>query len=142
MRVVLDTNVLVSALIFPGATPETVYRLALEGRIELVTSPPLLAELARVLAEKFGWTQVAVTEALEQIRRIALIVEPSNSLRVIATDPADDRVLEAANAADAPVIVSGDHHLLDLGGWQSLRILSPAAFLAESATATRSPTGH
>ena len=52
MRVVADTNVLVSALIFPGGAPEAVYRLALEGGIELVTSRPLLAELGRVLTQR------------------------------------------------------------------------------------------
>ena len=57
MRVVADTNVLVSALIFPGGSPEAVYRLVLERRIELVSSRPLLAELARVLTDKFGWNQ-------------------------------------------------------------------------------------
>ena len=131
MRVVADTNVLVSALIFPGGAPEEVYRLVLEGRIELVTSRPLLAELGRVLVEKFGWAPERAEEAVEQVIRVAEIVIPSERVSEIAADPADDRVLEAAAEGSAAVIVSGDGHLLELGTWRGIAIRTPAAFLAE-----------
>ena len=130
MRVVADTNVLVSALIFPGGAPEEVYRLVLEGRIELVTSRPLLAELGRVLVEKFGWAPERAEEAVEQVIRVAEIVIPSERVSE-AADPADDRVLEAAAEGSAAVIVSGDGHLLELGTWRDIAIRTPAAFLAE-----------
>ncbi len=74
MRIVADTNVLVSALIFPGGSPEAVYRLVLEDRIELVTSRPLLAEVGRVLTLKFGWQPARAEEAVEQLVRVARIV--------------------------------------------------------------------
>ena len=131
MKVVLDTNVLVSALVFPGGVPEQVYRLAIEGRITLVTSPPLLAELGRVLTQKFGWQDDYLRAALAQIVRIGVIVEPLERVSIIADDPDDDRVLEAAQTAGAAVIVSGDRHLLSLGHWGEVAILSPAAFLAD-----------
>ncbi len=51
VRAVLDTNILMSAFVFPGGAPEAVYRDELEGRLELVTTPPLLAELGRVLGD-------------------------------------------------------------------------------------------
>jgi uncharacterized protein len=100
------------------------------GRITLVTSPPLLAELGRVLTEKFGWQDGYVRAALAQIVRIGEIVEPVERVSVIADDPDDDRVLEAAQSAGAAVIVSGDRHLLSLGRWGEVAILSPAEFLA------------
>jgi putative PIN family toxin of toxin-antitoxin system len=53
LRVVLDTHILISAFIFPGGPPEAAYRAVLDGRVELVTSPPLLAELGRVQVDKF-----------------------------------------------------------------------------------------
>jgi uncharacterized protein len=130
VKVVVDTNVLISALVFPGGVPEQVYRLAIEGGITLVTSPPLLAELGRVLTEKFGWQDVYLRAALAQIVRIGEIVEPVERVSVIADDPDDDRVLEAAQTAGAAVIVSGDRHLLSLGRWEEIAILSPAEFLA------------
>ena len=131
MRIVADTNVLVSALIFPGGPPEGVYRLVLEERLGLVTSRSLLAELGRVLTEKFGWQPERAEEAVEQLVRLAEIVEPHERLAVIAGDPADDRVLEAAAEGGVDIIVSGDSHLLELEGWRGISIQSPAQFLAE-----------
>jgi putative PIN family toxin of toxin-antitoxin system len=131
LRVVLDTNVLISAFIFPGGAPEAVYRLALEGDVELVTSAPLLAEFGRVLTEKFGWVASRVEDAVGQVARIGVVVKPGASVRVIEADPADDRVLEAAVEADAPLVISGDRHLLRLGVWRGIRVVAPAAFLAE-----------
>lgn len=129
MRVVLDTNVVVSALIFPGGPPEAVYRLALEGRIDVVTSRTLLTELGRVLVSKFGWQNERAEEAVAQVARLSEVVAPGEPVKVIADDPADDRVLEAAQTGAAEVIVSGDRHLLKLGAWRSIDIERPAQFL-------------
>ena len=129
MRAVLDTNVVVSALIFPGGPPETVYRLALEGRIEHITSRPLLVELGRVLTTKFGWERERAEEAVAQLARVSEVVAPEETVREIEEDPADDRVLEAAAAGGAQVIVSGDRHLLKLGRWRSVEIERPAQFV-------------
>ena len=130
MKAVLDTNVLISAYVFPGGKPETVYRLALEGRLEIGTSLALLAEFGRVLGQKFGWVPDQVEAAVAQVARIAAVVEPSETIHVIKADPADDRVLEAARAFGADMIVSGDRHLLDLGTWSEIEVLSPAEFIA------------
>ena len=133
MKVVADTNVLVSAFLFPGGPPEAFYRLALERRVELITSRPLLAELGRVLTDKFGWDPARAEEAVEQTIRLATVVEPKSTLDEIAADPADNRVLEAAAEAEADAIVSGDRHLLALASWQGIAIRSPATFLADLA---------
>jgi len=130
MKAILDTNVLISAYVFPGGTPEAVYRLALEGRLEIGTSLTLLAELGRVLGQKFGWIPDRVEAAVAQVARIAAVVEPGETVRVVTADPADDRVLEAARAFGADVIVSGDRHLLDLGTWSGIEIISPAELVA------------
>ena len=133
MRVVLDTNILISALIFPGGPPEAVYRRALEGHIEVVTSRPLLAELGRVLVAKFGWRSDRAEEAVAQLARVATVVSPSERVEEIAEDPADDRVLEAALAGAAEVIVSGDRHLLKLKVWRSIAIERAVDFLRRPA---------
>jgi uncharacterized protein len=130
VKVVLDTNVLVSALVFPGGLPEKIYGLGLDGNIDLVTSAPLLVELARVLADKFGWARSRIDRALGQLLRVAELVEPTARVNEVKADPADDRVLEAAAKSKAEVIVSGDRHLLRLKAWQGIAIESPAAFVA------------
>ena len=126
MRVVLDTNILISAFVFPGGTPEAVYRLALERRIELMTSPALLAEFGQILSEKFGWEPARVEQAVAQVARIGTVVRPTRRVRVVKDDPADDRVLEAAEASGAEVIVSGDRHLLRLHEWRRIKIVRAA----------------
>jgi putative PIN family toxin of toxin-antitoxin system len=130
MRAVLDTNVLISAYVFPGGTPESVFRLALEGHLEIGPSRPLLAELGRVLELKFGWEAARAEAVVAQVARIATLVEPAETIRVVSADPADDRVLEAALAFGADLIVSGDRHLLDLGAWHGIEIVSPAGLAA------------
>ena len=131
MRVVLDTNILISAFVFPGGTPETVYRLALEERVQLVTSPALLAEFGRVLAEKFRWSPSRAGEAVAHVARVGLVVEPSERVRAVKADPTDDRILEAASEGKADTIISGDSHLHRLGSWQGIPVVTAATFLAE-----------
>jgi len=130
MKAILDTNVLISAYVFPGGTPEAVYRLALEGSLEIGTSLTLLAEFGRVLGQKFGWIPDQVEAAVAQMTRIGAVVEPSETVQVVRADPADDRVLEAARAFRADAIVSGDRHLLDLRSWSEIEIVSPAELIA------------
>jgi uncharacterized protein len=131
VRVVADTNVLVSALIFPGGAPEEAYRLALEGEIELVTSRPLLAELGRVLTGNFGWETGRAEDAVAQIVRMAEIVDPKETVADVEADPADNRVLEAAAAGGVDAIVSGDRHLLELTSWRGIAVKSLAAFQSD-----------
>lgn len=131
MRAVLDTNVLISAFVFPGGPPEHVYRRGLEGRLTLITSRPLLSELGRVLTDKFDWEAPYAEEVLTQLVRVAVVVDPIEQIDDITDDPADNRVLEAAVEGDAVVIVSGDRHLLTLDTWRGIRILTPAAVMSE-----------
>jgi putative PIN family toxin of toxin-antitoxin system len=101
----------------------------LDGRVELVTSPPLLAELGRVLVDKFGWEAPLGGEAVAQVARVAIMVRPEARVDVVLDDPDDDRVLEAAAAGEADVIVSGDRHLLRLRSWQRIPIEKAAVFV-------------
>lgn len=130
MRVVLDTNVLISAFVFPGGPPERVWRLALEGRMELCTSIPLLTEFGRILIAKFGWEPARAEDAVRLVASIGTIVEPSERISAIENDPDDNRVLEAVSA-EADAILSGDRHLLRLGAWGPTRIVAPAEFLTD-----------
>ena len=128
MRAVPDTNVLVSAIVF-GGPPGRLVELAAEGYLQLVLSPSLIGELREVLRRKFDFSDAAAYQAEAILRRISVMVEPQREVAVITEDPEDNRVLEAALAGDADVIVSGDRHLLSLEKFGPTPILSPRALL-------------
>jgi putative PIN family toxin of toxin-antitoxin system len=132
-RVVLDTNVYISAYGFGGA-PARLVRAAILREIELVTSPALLAEVARILADKLAFDSEHVEEVVRQIARIATIVRPMERLAVLSDEP-DNRVLECARAGDADTIVSGDRHLLGLREYSGISIVGVAEALRNLAPA-------
>lgn len=135
MRVVLDSNVFISALAFPGSKPDQVLRHARRGELELFTSPFILREVGRVLREKFRLSKRDVNAAVEAIRAVAREVEPTERLQVVDADDDDNRILECAVAAEAHFLVTGDKdHLLPLGSYRGVRIVSPAEFLDQLAT--------
>lgn len=129
MRVVLDTNVFVSALI-TGGTPEKIVLAARRGQIHLVTSPRLLLELSAVLTKKFRWSAPDTQRAIRFFGKLAQVVKPTTRITRITKDPSDNRGLECAVAAKANYIVSGDRrHLLPLETFRGIPILLPRDFV-------------
>jgi putative PIN family toxin of toxin-antitoxin system len=130
MRVVLDTNVLLSALAFPGSKPDQVVQRVRRGEVELFLSPFILTELERILRNKFRFTKRQTDERLAVIRRMATLVDPTERITVVAAKDDDNRILECALAAHAEYLVTGDkEHLLPLQSIGATRIVSPATFL-------------
>jgi uncharacterized protein len=135
MRIVLDANVLVSALISPRGAPGEILVAWEEDRFELVVSPATLDELGRVLRypriqQKYQLPVDQLELFLRLITGQAILVHPAKELAVIEADPSDNRYLECAKAGDAAYLVTGDKHLLDLGEFEGTVILPPAGFLA------------
>jgi putative PIN family toxin of toxin-antitoxin system len=127
-RVTADSNVWVSALIW-GGKPLQLLELALQGEVELVISPDILNESLRVLREKIGLDVDDLQKAEDYIRRCTRLVEPTEKLDVVQSDPDDNRVLQCAVAADADTVVSGDLDLLRMGSFREIRILMVSEFL-------------
>ena len=136
-RVVADTNILVSALQF-GGKPKQLLDLVTDGQVELDISEAIIGETLRVLRDKFHRSPDWLAETERQLRVIARLVEPTESLRAIEADPTDDRILECAVAAEAEVIVSGDTHLLSLGSFRGIPIQRVTEFLG----GLQSPAGN
>lgn len=125
---------LVSAVIADGP-PRRVLEVIADGAAQLVLPEPVPAELRRILSEKLGLDDVSVEGIIELLGELA--AEPAevpSHVEALSGDPDDDRILAAAIAARAEVLVSGDtKHLLPLAQHRSVRIVRPQAFLAEIA---------
>jgi putative PIN family toxin of toxin-antitoxin system len=100
------------------------------GKLQLVVSPPILAELASILKSKFSWDDEDIREALMSVGRHAELVKPGLRIRAL-DDDADNRVLECAVEGHADSIVSGDHHLLSLNEFRGIPIVRVSDFLSE-----------
>lgn len=131
VRIVLDTNVVLSALLWRGTPHRLRETIRAQPSVQLFTSAVLLAELADVLSRPLAARRLALIgrslqDVLADYTIAADVVTPLVTQAVIAADPDDDHVLAAAVAAQADLIVSGDCHLLVLGTHQGIRIISPA----------------
>lgn len=127
-RVVVDTNVIVSAVI-AGGKPERVLDLSKVGRIELFLSPFILNEVMDVLSRpKFAFSRRDIAEAIAGIRPFQ-VVDPGRPRVRVAMDETDNRVIETALAARARFLVTGDYDLLQLASYRRLTIVAPADFL-------------
>ncbi|MHB1465244.1 MAG: putative toxin-antitoxin system toxin component, PIN family [Thermoleophilia bacterium] len=129
-KVVLDTNVYISALL-RGRKPEIVLRLSSAPfkRYDLYTSQEILKELDRVLGEKFLWPAENRELETRRIFEWADVVKPTKTISAIPSDESDNRILECAVKAKADFIVSGDSHLLNLKEYEGISVITPAQFL-------------
>jgi len=133
MRVVLDTNVVVSATLIRGGNEDRILRAWQRGAFDLVLSLPILAEIGRALfyekLQKFRWmSEEEVTSLLEALGQESILV-PGDATLKVSRDPADDKFLAAAIERRARYVVSGDEDLLAVKAYQGIRIVRPAAFL-------------
>jgi len=130
MRVVFDTNVVVSACFWRGA-PFDCLAVWARGRFDAVISPPLLGEYEEVFGElALDYLKRKPVDWVAALRDAADLVFPIERATGATKDPFDEMVLECALAARADCIVSGDKkHLLSLREYREIPIISPAAFL-------------
>jgi putative PIN family toxin of toxin-antitoxin system len=128
LKVVIDTNVFISAFYLPESRPANVVLLARRKTILNLISPEILKEVERIIKKKLLWDNSKTQSAVRRIKNFSEEVHPQERLAIIADDP-DNRILECAVAGPADFIISGDHHLLDLENYQGIKIVNPARFL-------------
>ena len=134
MKVVLDTNVLVSATFWSGPSFQ-IMRLIDESKLELILSKDILIEYDfvvrsnEILDKITTMQQLAIAGAIQKILLKAKIIEPKIKLNVVKADPDDNIIIEAAVEGGADFIVSQDKHLTDLVAYGNIKILKPIEFL-------------
>ena len=131
MKVVFDTNVLVSALVFPGGRADLALRRVIEERDRLLLSKPILDELLGILARKFSRDSEELSHVAVFLSDLSIVVKPRRKLAVLADHP-DNRILECAVSGGADAIVTGDKVLLELKTFRKVRLLSLRAYLDEA----------
>jgi len=128
MKVVFDTNVLVSAFITEGVCSKLLGR-ARRGQFQLIACPLILKELEAVLLKKLSTTPGETREVLRILAEaISALVQPAQSVSGICRDPDDDHILSCAVAANADYLVTGDSDLLELREFRGTRIVAPRDF--------------
>ena len=127
MRIVFDTNILVSAVQF-GGLPLLALQLGIQSH-DLLTSTALLEEFERVLVRRFKFPPEAAEKVLNEYRQTCKLVRPTTRLHAITRDSSNNRVLECAVYGRADLIVSGDMDLLSLKQFREIPILTVREFV-------------
>lgn len=129
--VVYDTNILISGMIW-GGTPYDCIALAQQNRVEAVTCPEILDEFWEKLTTKFNASPLQASEMVAELLNFHQPIKITNQLKSVTADPDDDKVIECAVVGGATHIVTGDKkHLLPLGSYQGILIVTAAAMLAQ-----------
>ena len=128
MRVVFDTNIFVSAFVFPGSRADAAVRRVLDAEDELVISRAIIDELLTVLARKFARDADELGRIAVFLTDLGVVVRPRGRVTILS-DEADNRILECARSGHADVIVTGDRAMLALGRYQDIEIKSLRNYL-------------
>lgn len=128
MRVVFDTNIYVSAFVFPGSSANRALQRIFDGHDTLLISKPILDKFLTTLARKFSRDADALSRAALLLTELAELIQPKERISVFDDDP-DNRVLECAIAGQAKAIVTGDKAMLAVEMSHGVRILSLSAYL-------------
>ena len=128
MKVVFDSNIFISALVFPGGQAEQALFRVLDGTDTLVLSKAILDEVLVTLARKFSRDSEALSQTAVLLAEMAEMVQPARRLRVFEDDP-DNRVLECAEEGQAACIVTGDKVMLQLKQYGNIRLVSLREYL-------------
>lgn len=134
LKIILDTNVFVSALINPHGKPAQILNYVFENKLRLFLSPPIIEELEQVLnypklVKRHGLEEEEVKEFVSSLLSINSLVKEEQTIKAIPCDPSDDKFLSCAINAKADCIISGDEHLLNLDEYAGIRVVTPAQFL-------------
>ena len=130
-RATADSNIWVSGLNWYGK-PHDLLNLARDGKIELAISDAILDEFSRILHDKLEWSDDRLNSMRAEVATFTKRVSSTETLDVVKADPDDNRILECAVAAGSDVIVTGDAHLLHLGGYRGIKIMKVADFLGQA----------
>lgn len=128
LRIVLDTNVIISSLVF-GGKPKELMQIVLKEGLRVYTSPQLISELLDILRKKFNFSEEKIKLLEKELLKNFKLVYPLKRIK-ISRDVKDNKVLEAANESLSEIIVTGDKDLLTIRKYEKILIITPSEFLS------------
>jgi len=129
MKVVLDSNIYISGIIF-GGNPRKIIDLIVEGKLRLYISSDILIEIKEVLErDKFGFSSDVTQQIISEIESLSELVMPKKRHSVVNRDEDDNIIIDCAIEANADYIITGDDDLLTLKEFKKVKILNPSEFL-------------
>jgi len=130
MKVLLDTNVVLSGIFFPSGIPRKVLVAWEQGKFDLIISPEIFDEYNQTVREFRGKVPpIDIDRMLDLILLNSQVCRPEPLSQAVCDDADDDMFIACAISSDVKIIVSGDKHLLDVSGYQNIEVLKPRAFL-------------
>lgn len=129
MRIVCDTNIFISGIIYGGSPYEILLKASLK-EIKIVVSKDIMLEVAKVLKLKFKWIDTDIYKEIVYLKDLCEIVESRTKISRITNDPSDNKILECAVEGKVDYIISGDKkHLLPIKKFREIPIISASEFL-------------
>lgn len=134
IRIVLDANQFVSALLKPGSNSDQIISMLREDKVKLLMSEEIISEINNVLLypkilKRHGKTPEYIAGFIRKLRAVSVMTNVGLTIDAVKDDPSDNKYLECAIEGGADFIISGDSHLKVLKVFRGIRIVSPADFL-------------
>jgi putative PIN family toxin of toxin-antitoxin system len=132
MKVVLDTNIFLSGLIFPKSKPSLILSLARKREFETYCSIFIIREIKLVLADKFGFDEKTINQFAEELLQFVIVIDPHKKVNIISAKKDDNRILECALSAKADYLITGDKkHILPLRKIGTIKTINASDFIEE-----------
>lgn len=138
LKIVVDTNLFVSAVITSHGNPAKILELFRKNLVEIVMSEEIVMEIQKVLTypkirKRHRWNLGETEQFIEGIKKFCIVVTPkAHSGAIVMQDPSDDKFLDCAVAGEVDYIVTGDGHLLNLGQYSGIPIITAEQFLKKT----------
>ncbi len=129
MRVVFDTNVLISATLWDGSVAQKLLFKLLQPSSRIFSSVEILSEYQKVLNRDFDYSGSEITYILEKILSFVTLIKPVAKVNVVKENPDDNKIIECALASSSEYVITYDKHLLNLKEFQGIKIATPEEFL-------------
>jgi putative PIN family toxin of toxin-antitoxin system len=129
MRIVLDTNILISATMWDNSVSNKLLRILAEKDIEFFTSYDILEEYRKVLRRDFKYEEESINKIILELLSYIQVIEPQRKIEIVKGDPDDNKIIECALESGSDYILTYDKHLLTLEEFEEIKILKPEDFL-------------